>query len=126
MTLVKNPKKLDSNENTEQPVFKTRLNSTKIYLQSKCFFLGPIISSVVALQTDFARPCPARLCLAANSRSFIVCPANLPVIMHLLTLFITSGRITKHQHTKRRPYFQRFHETTNLSFDRFFLTRRDC
>lgn len=48
-----------------------------IYLQSRCFFLGPIISSVVALQTDLARPWPAMLCLAASSLSLIVCPAIL-------------------------------------------------
>lgn len=46
-------------------------------LQSKCFFFGPIISSVVALQTDFASPWPARLCLAASSLSFMVCPAMI-------------------------------------------------
>lgn len=48
-----------------------------LYLQSRCFFLGPIISSVVALQTDLARPWPAILCLAASSLSLIVCPAIL-------------------------------------------------
>lgn len=45
------------------------------HLQSKCFFLGPIISSVVALHTDLARPWPAKLCRAASNLSFIVCPA---------------------------------------------------
>lgn len=45
------------------------------HLQSKCFFFGPIISSVVALHTDLAKPCPAKLCRAANNLSFIVCPA---------------------------------------------------
>lgn len=45
------------------------------YLQSKCFFFGPISSSVVALQTDLAKPCPASECFAASKRSFIVCPA---------------------------------------------------
>ncbi len=49
------------------------------YLQSKCFFLGPSNSSVVALQTDFAKPCPARLCFAANKRSLMVCPAMIPI-----------------------------------------------
>lgn len=38
----------------------------------------------MALQTALANPWPARLCLAASSLSFIVCPCNLPVIMHLL------------------------------------------
>lgn len=37
--------------------------------------MGPISSSVVALQTDLARPCPAKLCFAASKRSLIVCPA---------------------------------------------------
>jgi len=53
------------------------MRSLSLYLQSRCFFLGPIISSVVALQTDLARPWPAMLCLAANSLSLIVCPAIL-------------------------------------------------
>ena len=44
-------------------------------LQSKCFFLGPMISSVVALQTALASPCPAKLCLAASILSLIVWPA---------------------------------------------------
>lgn len=56
-------------------------NFRSLYLQSRCFFLGPIISSVVALQTDLARPCPAMLCLAANSLSLIVCPAILSVTL---------------------------------------------
>ena len=43
-------------------------------LQSKCFFLGPISSSVVALQTALARPWPANECFAAKIRSFNVCP----------------------------------------------------
>jgi hypothetical protein len=42
--------------------------------QSKCFFLGPISSSVVALQTALARPWPAKECLAARILSFRVCP----------------------------------------------------
>lgn len=44
------------------------------FLQSKCFFFGPITSSVVALQTVFANWEPAKLCLAALIRSLIVCP----------------------------------------------------
>lgn len=51
------------------------------YLQSKCFFLGPMSSSVVALHTDFARPWPARLCLAASNLSLIVCPAIFTLIL---------------------------------------------
>lgn len=57
------------------PPLRNIINAWVLYLQSKCFFLGPINSSVVALQTDFASPWPARLCLAANNLSFIVCPA---------------------------------------------------
>lgn len=56
-----------------------------IYLQSKCFFFGAIISSVVALHTDLARPWPAKLCRAANRRSFIVCPAIIfaPFLLYI-------------------------------------------
>lgn len=57
---------------------KNRIQNEKreiFHLQSKCFFFGPIISSVVALHTDLAKPCPAKLCRAANNLSFIVCPA---------------------------------------------------
>ena len=49
-------------------------DKTLLHLQSKCFFFGPIISSVVALQTAFANPCPAKLCRAANNLSCSVCP----------------------------------------------------
>ena len=49
----------------------------KINLQSRCFFLGPINSSVVALQTAFANPWPASECLAAISRSFRVWPVEV-------------------------------------------------
>lgn len=52
-----------------------------LYSQSKCFFLGPMSSSVVALHTDFARPWPARLCLAASNLSLIVCPAIFTLIL---------------------------------------------
>ena len=44
------------------------------YSQSRCFFFGPMISSVVALQTDLAKPWPAMLCLAAAIRSIILWP----------------------------------------------------
>lgn len=54
-----------------------------MYSQSKCFFLGAIISSVVALHTDLASPWPAKLCLAANRRSFIVCPAIMIAALFL-------------------------------------------
>lgn len=50
----------------------TDARNMKQYSQSKCFFLGAIISSVVALQTDFANPWPAMLWRAAKSLSFIV------------------------------------------------------
>ncbi len=46
----------------------------KGYSQSRCFFLGPITSSVVALHTDLARPWPAIEWRAANSRSLMVWP----------------------------------------------------
>lgn len=39
------------------------------YSQSRCFLLGPITSSVEALQIALARPCPDKLCLAALSLS---------------------------------------------------------
>ena len=42
-------------------------------LQSRCFFLGPITSSVVALHTTLANPWPAMLCLAAVMRSRMLC-----------------------------------------------------
>lgn len=43
------------------------------YLQSKCFFFGPITSSVVALHTTLANPWPAMLCFAAVTRSIMLC-----------------------------------------------------
>lgn len=61
--------------------WQARAGTVTGYLQSRCFFLGPIISSVVALQTDLARPWPAMLCLAASSLSFIVCPAILSLLL---------------------------------------------
>ena len=42
--------------------------------QSRCFLLGAISSSVVALHTALARPWPAMECLAARMRSLIVWP----------------------------------------------------
>lgn len=61
-------------------------------LQSRCFFLGPINSSVVALQTAFAKPWPAMECLAAKRRSLRVWPALtailLPSKIHLFELKI--------------------------------------
>lgn len=44
------------------------------YLQSRCFFLGPITSWVVALQTALATAEPVTLCCAAVMRSVIDCP----------------------------------------------------
>lgn len=68
----------------------------RLYSQSRCFFLGPIISSVVALQTDFARPCPAMLCLAASSLSLIVCPAILSSGLPLSrSVFYTSSHTAR-------------------------------
>lgn len=45
------------------------------HLQSKCFFFGPMISSVVALQTDLANPWPDKLWRAALILSLMVWPA---------------------------------------------------
>ena len=59
-------------------LYLTRESRTWLYLQSKCFFLGPMSSSVVALQTAFASPWPARECLAARIRSLIVWPLSEP------------------------------------------------
>ena len=42
--------------------------------QSRCFLLGAMSSSVVALHTALARPWPAMECLAARMRSLIVWP----------------------------------------------------
>lgn len=60
------------------------------HLQSKCFFLGAIISSVVALHTDLASPWPAKLWRAAKRRSFIVCPA-----IFILKCFFFQTSLTK-------------------------------
>ena len=49
-------------------------SSSLINLHSKCLRFGPIISSVVALHTTFARACPAMVFFAANNRSTILCP----------------------------------------------------
>lgn len=63
-----------------------------LHLQSKCFFFGPMHSSVVALHTDLASPWPARLWRAANSLSLIVCPAI--VMMKLFFFFFLSFNYT--------------------------------
>ena len=49
-------------------------------LQSRCFFFGPMISSVVALHTALARPWPARLCRAARILSLRVCPPGFCIL----------------------------------------------
>lgn len=67
------------------------------YLQSKCFFFGPITSSVVALQTDLANPCPAKLYLAAVSLSLMDWPAMLPELCD-------EGVIANHYDGFKRPY----------------------
>lgn len=72
------------------PLIKIFLN----YSQSKCFFFGPISSSVVALHTDLARPCPARLCFAAKRRSLMVCPA-----IDILNWFLFNSRTIQSQKT---------------------------
>lgn len=74
-TYICSPKKKKTKQNVTQITNKLKYRKPYFYLQSKCFFFGPIISSVVALQTDLANPWPAKLCRAANSLSFIVCPA---------------------------------------------------
>lgn len=71
------------------------------HLQSKCFFLGPIISSVVALQTDLASPWPARLCRAASSLSLMVCPAMLIFIVNEFSCFCTALGNAQKSHTAR-------------------------
>lgn len=63
------------------------------YLQSRCFFFGPIISSVVALHTDFASPWPARLCRAASNLSLIVWPAMFAT-RYPFRSFLTSPFLT--------------------------------
>lgn len=73
--IICSPKKKKTKQNVTQITNKLKYRKPYFYLQSKCFFFGPIISSVVALQTDLANPWPAKLCRAANSLSFIVCPA---------------------------------------------------
>ena len=45
-----------------------------LHSQSRCFLLGAMSSSVVALHTALARPWPAMECLAARMRSLIVWP----------------------------------------------------
>jgi len=83
-------------------------NFHSFYSQSRCFFLGPIISSVVALQTDLARPWPAILCLAASSLSLIVCPAILSRChsgcssQQQLTFDAAKSRILPRQSSARR------------------------
>lgn len=74
-----------------------------LYSQSRCFFLGPIISSVVALQTDLARPWPAMLCLAANSLSLIVCPA------------ILSRRVTEEEYHGKQRFTAEFRDLPSAS-----------
>ena len=52
---------------------------------------------MVALQTDLASPCPARLYLAAVSLSLIDWPAMLPQLCD-------EGVIGNHYHGFKRPY----------------------
>ena len=44
------------------------------YSQSRCFFLGPMISCVVALHTVLETAEPVTLCCAAVIRSVMLCP----------------------------------------------------
>lgn len=46
-------------------------------LQSRCFFLGPLTSCVVALQTALLMADPVMLCCAAAIRSVKDCPDML-------------------------------------------------
>lgn len=75
-------------------------------LHSRCFFFGPIISSVVALHTALARPWPAMLCLAANSLSLIVCPAIVSLLL-------------SHWNFLKLTYF-------SIWFFRYTITIRNC
>ena len=61
-----------------------------------CFFLGGICSSVVALQTNLASRSPARLCLAAVTRSTRLWPATFGLCRNLF-IFIAkkSGKGAK-------------------------------
>lgn len=52
----------------------TILKAFMTYLQSMCFFLGPLTSCVVALQTALLMADPVMLCWAAAIRSVIDCP----------------------------------------------------
>ena len=52
-------------------------------LRSMCFFLGGVCSSVVALQTNLASRSPARLCLAAVTRSTRLWPATFGLCRNL-------------------------------------------
>ena len=58
----------------ESSVNLTLVNFFLVNLQSKCFLFGPVTSSVVALHTLLARPCPDILCLAAFSLSTTLWP----------------------------------------------------
>ena len=64
-------------------VTQSKILSHHKYLQSRCFFFGPMSSSVVALHTALARPCPASECFAANILSFKVCPPKGAAILGL-------------------------------------------
>ena len=59
---------------SHQSVNLTLVNFFLVNLQSKCFLFGPVTSSVVALHTLLARPCPDILCLAAFSLSTTLWP----------------------------------------------------
>jgi len=58
--------------------------------RSMCFFFGGICSSVVALQTNLAKRSPARLCLAAVTRSTRLWPATFGLCRSLF-IFIANN-----------------------------------
>ena len=59
------------------------------HLQSRCLRFGPMISSVVALQTTFAKACPAMVFFAARRRSTRLCPPGCIVAQSLSSIFYT-------------------------------------
>lgn len=74
-----------------------------LHLQSRCFFFGPITSSVVALQTDFAKPWPAMLCLAATTRSIILCPDI--ILFYVILKYFHLDKRAKHDPVRSKmPY----------------------
>jgi len=67
----------------------------KAYIQSRCFLLGPMTSSVVALQITLARLWPETVCLAANTRSTTLWPAPPGTWIRLLIEMRSGSSETK-------------------------------